>query len=294
MLSPAQWAQWNNWGFLIVPGFFTETEIEVVESALADAWDTRPFEVVVDDLVTNQRKHMSDVSDDDRANHRFKINNLYLTRPDIRRVALSERIGTIVGELLDDVPVVCNTLNMREGSQQGDHLDTLYMTPRTPDKLVATWMALEDVAPGAGPLRYWPGSNHIPNFRFSNGGMNLVPQEFGHWVDYMAEQTDRRGLERIPFRANRGDLFIWHAFLLHGGCEISEPSLTRSSLVTHFWARADCRRAKRRRAPGGEWLARAPNHVPGDPAAEEITPTTKVRVARLAGRVRRLAAERSD
>jgi ectoine hydroxylase-related dioxygenase (phytanoyl-CoA dioxygenase family) len=43
------------------------------------------------------------------------------------------------------------------------------MTPATERKLVATWMALEDALPDAGPLRYYPESNQIEPFRFMTG-----------------------------------------------------------------------------------------------------------------------------
>ena len=43
-----------------------------------------------------------------------------------------------------------------------------------------------------------------------------------------------RGFITERFEANKGDLLIWHADLLHGGAKIENPSRTRKSLVTHF------------------------------------------------------------
>ena len=265
-------AFWDDNGFLVLPGFFSEEECEAVSSASDRAWESRAPDVVVDDLVTNRRCRITDVAEEDARNHRFKVNDLYLSDHRLRDVTISERVGMVLEELLGDEPVACNTLNFDYGSQQADHLDTLYMTPLTDRALVATWMALEDTVADAGPLRYYPESNHITPYRFSTGSYHVNLPEMDRWTDYMAEQVDRRGLEETRFLAKRGDLFIWHALLLHGGSEICRPGLTRKSLVTHFFTQADCERlgSDLRPAPGGWWMRKPPLPVPEDDAPPPI------------------------
>jgi ectoine hydroxylase-related dioxygenase (phytanoyl-CoA dioxygenase family) len=257
---------WSENGYLVLPGFFTEEETETVASASDRMWAARPDDVVVDDLVTNRRCRIREVSDDEHLGHRFKLNDLYLADTGLRQVALSQRVGMVLEELLGDEPVLCNTLNFDYGSQQADHLDTLYMTPLTDLALVATWMALEDTRPEAGPLRYFPGSNHIVPYRFSTGSYHVNLPEMERWADYMADQVDRQGLEEQRFAAKRGDLFIWHANLLHGGSEICQPGLTRRSLVTHFFTQSDCEvlGSDLRPAAGGWWMNKPPLEVPPD------------------------------
>jgi hypothetical protein len=296
VLTQAQRAHWRDDGFLVIPAFFTEQEVEAVIGALDLTWATRPHEVTVDDLATWRRLRASQVSDDERADHTFKVNDLYLSSHEVRGVALSARVGAILGELLDDVPVLCNTLNLEKGSQQADHLDTLYMTPTTPDKLVATWMALEDSHPDAGPLRYWPGSNHIDPYHFSDGGLHTVPDEMDRWTQYMADQVDRRGLEQQTFCARRGDLLIWHAWLLHGGSRIADPARTRNSLVTHYFARSDVEHFALGHEPGGEWWVRPPQPVPSDAhlSGEEAELAERAEAERAVTAVRTEAPEVPD
>ena len=267
-------AFWADNGYLVLPGFFDEQDCQAVASASDRVWASRPADVVVDDLVTNARRRISDVSEDDARDHRFKINDLYLSDERMRSVTLSERVGMVLEELLGDEPVACNTLNFDYGSQQADHLDTLYMTPLTDTALVATWMALEDTVADAGPLRYFPGSNHISPYRFSTGSYHVNLPEMEPWADYMADQIDRRGLEEQRFLAKRGDLFIWHALLLHGGSEICRPGLTRKSLVTHFFTQSDCEklRSDLRPSPGGWWMRKPPLEVPAE-GERPATPT---------------------
>ena len=254
---------WDENGFLVIPGFFDDDEVDVVAGAVRETWRTLPDDVVVDDLVTDRRCRINKLSSAERE-HWFKLNDLYLTNRRLREVALSEQLGMALSELLDDLPVMCNTLNFGKGSQQIDHIDTLYMTPLSERSLVATWMAIEDTQADAGPLRYYPGSNHIPHYRFSSGSYHVQLAEMEEWCDYMADEVDRRGLEEQRFLAEKGDLFIWHALLLHGGSEICNPGLTRESLVTHFFTQSDCERlgSDLWPAPGGWWARKPPLPVP--------------------------------
>lgn len=262
---------WEDNGFLVLPGFFDDAEVDTVRRVYDRAWENPTDTVVVDDLVTGRRSRINDL-DPDQHRHRFKVNDLYLTEEAIRAVVLSERIGMVLEELLGDEPAICNSLNFDRGSQQADHLDTLYMTPVSDRGLVATWMALEDSVPAAGPLRYYPGSNHIEPYRFSTGSLHVVAEEMPRWSDYMASEVERGGLEEQRFMARRGDLFIWHALLLHGGSAIDDPSLTRQSLVTHYWRQTDCetRHLDLRPAPGGWWVKREPLPVPTQRTARVV------------------------
>jgi phytanoyl-CoA hydroxylase len=252
-------AFWDRYGFLVLPGFFWDDEVIEVQRLYDQVWERCPPEVVVDDLATNRRLRISDAGGSLPHDY-VKVNDLYLTEPALRSVVLSDRLGMVLGELLGDEPTICNSLNFSKGSQQPDHLDTLFMPPQSDGGLVATWMALEDTADDAGPLRYFPESNHIEPYRFSTGSFRICDPEMPKWSDYMAEQVARRGLAERRFLAHRGELFIWGAFLLHGGCEIKDPALTRRSVVTHYWRQTDCEAMSLDLRPceGGWWINRPP------------------------------------
>lgn len=268
-LASAQVKHFRDAGFLAISGFFDEEELSAIADAHDSAWRDLPDEVVVDVEVSGRRKHIKDVTEEERHTS-LKVNDLYLRDGRLREVVLSRRLGDALRMLLREDPVVCNTLSVDYGTQQADHLDTLFMTPQTPGHLVATWVALEDVDPQAGPLRYFPESNHIEPYRFAGGGYHVVQQEMDRWGDYMAGQIERHGLAETTFSARRGDLFIWDAWLLHGGSEIRTPGLTRRSLITHYYSRRDCESlgAKLGTTGGGYWLDRAPQAVPPAPVDE--------------------------
>lgn len=260
-------------GFLTISGFFEEQELATASEAYEAVWRDRPRDVTVDTEITGRRIRATDMTEEERRQP-FKVNDLFLRDQELRGALLSARLGSIIKELLSDDPVICNTLSLEYGSQQADHLDTLFMTPRTEGRLVATWMALEDVHEDAGPLRYYPGSNHIEPFRFSTGSFHVNGPEMPRWTDYMAEEVENHGLAETRFLARRGDLFVWDAWLLHGGSEICVPGLTRKSLVTHYFTKTDCLAlgSDLREAPGGYWMHREPPAPRGDaPMPEQVT-----------------------
>lgn len=273
--------QWRDDGFVVLPGFYSEADTKAAKAALAQAWREAGSRVVVDDLNLDQRLPIGEVPEAARSAHRFKVNDLYLESPSIRRLALNSRITPILKSLLADTPVLCNSLNFLHGSAQADHVDSLYMTPRSAGHLLAIWVALEDCEMDAGPLRYYPGSHKIEQYRFSTGSNHNVPEEMPLWSSYMEEQVLRLGLKPQTFAAKRGDVFIWSAYLLHGGSPILSPGKTRNSIVFHYFSEEDSRAIGARMVPmaGAYWMHRRHQPIPGRGESEAPPLPTHLAIA---------------
>jgi ectoine hydroxylase-related dioxygenase (phytanoyl-CoA dioxygenase family) len=197
----------------------------------------------------------------------------------------------LLQQLLGERPAVCNSLSLEYGTEQPDHVDSLFMTPRTPAHLVAVWVALEDCSPESGLLRYWPGSHRIEPYVFSNGERHFIPGELETWHAWVQSQVEQRGLQPELFQASKGDVFIWNAQLLHGGSPIAERGRTRRSIVFHYFSESDCRALGHRLVPesGGFWIHRAHQPVPGS-----LNARMRTRAGKIARRVRGFFAGRSS
>jgi len=294
MLDADQFRFWQDHGYLVLPKFYREVELQQAEAALRDAWLRDDPNVVVDDLVTNRRCLLSALSAEERT-HRFKTNDLYLVDDRVRQLALGERMAPILASLLGQTPVLCNSLSFDQGSAQTKHIDSLYMTPVTRGHLCAIWVALEDAAPEAGPLFYYPGSHKIPPFRFSNGSFHTVVEEMGTWHAHMDEHIATLGLSREVFCARAGDVFVWSADLLHGGSPIEDAQKTRKSVVFHYYSKPDVDVLGDKVVPinGAYWMQRARQLVPEDVGAKAgAAPAGPGRELRLLRRrVEKLEAE---
>ncbi|MNN30644.1 Phytanoyl-CoA dioxygenase (PhyH) [compost metagenome] len=199
----------------------------------------KPSQIVVDNLETRERTSLALVDLEDMKRSRMKVNDLYLEQESVRRLALSEKLAPVLENLLGETPVLCNSLYMAKGSEQRHHVDAIYMTPRSDDHLIAAWIALEDAHPDAGQLVYYPGSHQLPQWTFSNGTRHFVEDEMDAWRAHMASLVHEAGMPRMQFSAKKGDVFVWHSNLLHGGGKIEDPTLTRKSLVFHYFSLPD-------------------------------------------------------
>jgi O-antigen ligase len=241
-LSREQLAAWQAGGFLVLRGLMSPAELARVRAAVDEEWRRSPGNDHEVDVLSGPNAgrtfRMAEVPDGSR-NEVYKLNNLFARRGDIRQVALSPRLRAACAQLLEGEPMICNSLNFERGSQQPFHIDTWYMPPPVEGRMVVASIALDDVDADNGPVAYYPGSHLIPPYRFSTGRLNEVPAEMPLCTAYLEREIAARGLQAVEFHCRAGDVFIWHAQLLHGGRPIRDMKKTRSSLVVHYWRAGD-------------------------------------------------------
>jgi phytanoyl-CoA hydroxylase len=266
VLSAEQRAFWEANGFLVLPGHFSREQIAAVNGHIDQLWQEsrgKRRETVVDIFIGTPREKRTRLSDAplEARLTPHKLNDLYLESDVIRRTVLEERLASVLEEVLEGPPLVCNSLNLEFGSQQRDHTDSLYMTAPVGLYLAASWVALEDGSPDSGPLRYYAGSHKIPPFLFTTGAITAVDAEMPRYYEYMLRELERRGIKAETFVPKVGDVFIWHSQLYHGGEPIRNPSLTRRSLVTHYWRAQDVPRRHGTVGPHRYYFRRPPQRV---------------------------------
>lgn len=263
-LSREQAADWAERGYVVLPGFFDAQRVEELRSEVDTLWAERQVDdrgLVIDvfiDTPDERRVKFRDASDESKAKP-YKLNDLYLVSDLVRETILDGGLLEVLDRLLDGAPIVCNSLTFERGSQQRFHFDTFYMPPLVPNKMLATWIALEDADDRSGPLRYYPGSHMIPPYRFSDGRLNQINDELDAFDDYIDKEIADRGLEWTTFPAKAGDVFIWHAQLYHGGSPIEDMSLTRRSLVTHYFRAQEMDPRAVEDIGGGRYYLRRPH-----------------------------------
>lgn len=257
-------AFWDEHGYLVLPAFFERERTDRVVAAAERAWRDRDERVVADRQIYDPaeprvHKRLSELTGDERT-YRYVLNDLYLTEPDVRAVALDPKLVAILNVLMGKPVIVAQSLNFKWGTEIGLHKDSLYLPPPSEDDMLAIWVALEDVDPAAGPLTYVSGSHRIPPYRFSNGSMYHVLDEMDDWRAFWQDHARRMGLPQETFPARRGDVFVWHSHLIHGGSPIADRARTRQSLVCHYYSMADCLAGGWNYAfeGGGFWWNRGP------------------------------------
>jgi ectoine hydroxylase-related dioxygenase (phytanoyl-CoA dioxygenase family) len=168
----------------------------------------------------------------------YRIPDLHSHSPHARELYLHPKIFRFVELIYGEPAVAFQSLYFEYGSQQGLHRDPMFVVTDPPAHLLASWVALEDITPDSGPLAYVPGSQHLPWYEFEPGSVvcnqGVSPERRAEFRDWTEAQMRDRGLEVAPFTCRRGDAFIWHAGLVHGGTPIESPGKTRRSFVVHY------------------------------------------------------------
>jgi len=244
ILTNEQQQAWDDNGYLLLKNFYSSDTINQINNLIDKLWDRRrslSAKYVIDIFVETKderRVYMADAPESARSKP-YKLNDLYLSQQEIREIVVGEKLAPILRELLSGFPMVCNSLNFEFGSQQDYHFDTFYMPSPTPNKMVASWIALEDATTENGPLSYYPGSHKIPPYLFSNGTTHAIPSEMSEFNNYINSEIEQRGIQPETLLAQKGDVLIWHSQLFHGGSPITDKRKTRKSLVTHYFTNED-------------------------------------------------------
>jgi ectoine hydroxylase-related dioxygenase (phytanoyl-CoA dioxygenase family) len=175
-----------------------------------------------------------------------RIPDLHSHSPRARDLYLHPDIFRMVELVFDQPAVAFQSLYFQFGSEQSLHRDPMFVVTEPPSHLCAAWIALEDITPDAGPLLYAPGSHRMPWFEFDDDTVNVAVKEEAkdkrqEWAAYRARMLDEMGLRVESLTCRRGDVFVWHGGLLHGGEPVREPTTTRKSFVVHYSSAAHYR-----------------------------------------------------
>jgi phytanoyl-CoA hydroxylase len=171
---------------------------------------------------------------------RYRIHELHCVSPVALRLTLDPLLHRYASLILGETAVATQSLYFEFGSQQMLHRDSTVVPTPEFGRLVAAWIALEDITPESGPLAYVPGSQKFP-FTGIHGDEEYVYDPSRHTaaeveraVRFYDDQLQKSGLPTRHFLAKRGEVLLWHSALMHGGAPPSSPERTRKSLVVHY------------------------------------------------------------
>jgi phytanoyl-CoA hydroxylase len=217
-------------GYVVFPKATNESVIDEYLDFFEAAWDAPPDTIYMHwnrYVIPIDRKYYDDVTKVGDVHNYFERAEELIFPPPVLR---------FLTQIYDRPPVVFQTMTMRKGSQENLHIDTGPLTLTEPMSLCASWVALEDVQPQSGALQFVPGSHRLPELLLygTDKGNNGDYMEYGKILNTTLQMCEERGLKTEYFMANKGDVLVWHADLLHSGAPIADAQRTRKSLAAHF------------------------------------------------------------
>lgn len=170
------------------------------------------------------------------------LQNMYNTHPACRRATLLPEVLAWCDLVLGTRALPFQTLSIPEGTQILPHTDQILMSTEPEGYLVVAWFALEDIHPDAGPLTLWKGSHRLPYVRpidlaIEPGTPRPEATRLHNERYYAAIQRliDEKKSEPYVYLPKQGEVLLWHSNVVHRGALRTNPSLTRHSLVAHYF-----------------------------------------------------------
>jgi hypothetical protein len=228
-------------GYLVIERAVPGDVVDQLNAEIEQAWRSPPDGLMIETFEPDGRMRTipPDIAFRDG---RTKMLDLYACSAITREAIAAPRVMAFLAAIFGDRPKAFQSLTFWNGSQQAMHKDTAYVKiDSNPMHLAASWLALEDVAPGTGELEYFIGSHRAPDFLFGGTSkwMESHVDEHERFLRGLHDDAAAYGHVKASFLANKGDVLIWHADLAHGGSSVREIGRSRKSLVTHFTPRSD-------------------------------------------------------
>lgn len=164
-----------------------------------------------------------------------RIQDAWQFSPAAMELALHPAILSALGQLYGRRARAFQTLNFPVGTEQKTHSDTIHFNSDPAGFMAGVWVALEDIDERNGALKYYPGSHRLPEVTMQDVGAGLGYQHYPDYEAHIESLVEREGLMAERGRVARGEVFIWHGNLLHGGGSHPDRSRTRHSQVTHYF-----------------------------------------------------------
>jgi phytanoyl-CoA hydroxylase len=210
---------------------------EAFDAQVARLWDERPADLAISPPGPGGPRSFAAYEGSDREVG-YRIPDLHGYSDHAMDLYLHSEIFRCVELIFDQPAIAFQSLYFEFGSAQALHRDPMFVVTRPASHMAAAWIALEDITPDSGPLAYVPGSHRLPWFAFEEDSIVLVPrvpqEKRMEYAEFTRRNMTAAGFEPVPFTCKRGDVFIWHAGLVHGGSEIENPERTRKSFVIHY------------------------------------------------------------
>ncbi len=229
---------------LLRAGTIGDEEAATLRKFVDDGYTILP-ESIEEDLLARINREFDDAVERKIEGYEYgtsqRIRNLHLRYPGARALWQHPSVMRYL-ELIFGVPArPCQSLTYIFGSQQGAHQDTIHLTPFPAGYMCGVWVALEDVRPDSGELEVYRGSHRLPRVYMEGSGCGKVDDDDWSRFDVTVaarwrEMLASRPFEKVTYRPRRGTVLIWHENLMHAGGVRLDTSLSRRSIVSHYFA----------------------------------------------------------
>jgi ectoine hydroxylase-related dioxygenase (phytanoyl-CoA dioxygenase family) len=220
LITPAQKQQFQDDGYCVVPGLFSETEIAEIE-AFFEEFKLNGMKVYEDGLGYEET---------DITKRQLRAMHPHRYSKKAQDWLLNPHVGEVLAELLGKPALGVQTMYYFKppgGKGQGMHQDNIYLLSK-PATCIAAWTAIDASDLDNGCLYVVPGSNK---------GAILCPEAGGEkWLNYGDSHITKfpREQKPVPVPVPRGSTMFFSGNLIHGSGPNRTKDRSRRTFIGHY------------------------------------------------------------
>lgn len=234
-----------------------------LEANFLDVWETEGYlhlsgvfeSSFIDEINKSINKSRLELSakSSQKAENSGRIANVHAINRPVFKFLMDPFLQGVLRRLLSGNPILWGSLSFNVGTQQSAHTDSPWFFVRPYGSMIGVWIALEDINPDSGPLFYIPKSHktvleveevlikypelHAEVSKFRSKNCSASSRKY--WdlskkvADIYSKEFEKYEDKKIVC-PKKGDVFIWHQWLVHGGSPVADNMITRKSIVSHW------------------------------------------------------------
>lgn len=148
------------------------------------------------------------------------------------QVATAPAAHDFVRALYGEPGKIVQTMYFEGNPATWAHQDSYYLDSEEIGTMTAAWIALEDIAEGAGRFFVCPGSHKHPLRK--HGADQDIAYNHDAYKQNVRAAMESKGLTVVAPALAKGDVLFWHALTIHGSQETTDQTRSRHSITMHL------------------------------------------------------------
>ena len=146
-------------------------------------------------------------------------------------IASNEILANFISSIINDKPMIVQSMFFEGNSVTGEHQDSYYLDDEIVGKMVAGWVALENIEANAGRF-FVCAKSHLDDI--SEMSMeNNVADNHDAFIEKVNKQIkDKKYIIYAP-KLDCGDVLLWNSLTIHGSLDSESKNNSRNSITFH-------------------------------------------------------------
>jgi phytanoyl-CoA hydroxylase len=231
----AQKEYYEKEGYLIIRNLIPDSICDAVKEAFDK--EIKPYEgYIYRQASANPEKHKL-------TNYQYMLNSILNIQsldknkfPKFREkgmeILTSEGLKSALDNLMTEAPKLVQSMYFEGNPATWAHQDSYYLDSSEQGRMVGSWIAVEDINPGAGRFYVYPKS-HLIDMEKNGGDFDIA---FNHdkYKKLVVDIIHQFKLECSAPVLRKGDVLFWHGKTIHGSLATTQPEHSRSSFTGHY------------------------------------------------------------